>query len=53
MNWMQVGTMVYDSLGTDIMGEVEYVTEDGYYGVRDSEGRLDELPADRAVAAAN
>jgi hypothetical protein len=52
-NWIQVGTRVYDSLGTEIAGEVEYVTEDGWVGVRDAEGRLDELPSDRAVSQAN
>ena len=48
----EVGQFVVDTLGTGIQGCVEYFTEDGWVGVRDQEdGRLDELPAERAQAA--
>lgn len=45
-----VGLMVWDNSGTGIYGRVEYVTEDGWLGVRDESGRLDEMPLARAIA---
>lgn len=43
-----IGRNVWDSLGTGISGTVEYIKE-GWVGIRAEDGRLDEIPAERAT----